>query len=420
MLDPRFVRENPGLVKEAARKKRLEVDVDRWMELDASWRQLQSRWEELRAEQKSAGKSIGSLSGSDKERALEELTRLKSELKDLEAQLPEMAQERDALADRFPSIPSEEVPDGEDDQENAELYKIGDPPTFAFEPLDHVELCQRHDLVDFERASRIAGSRTFFLKNEGALLDLAIQRLAIDVGRERGFSPMLPPVVVRREAMYGTAYFPGGEDQAYAIPRDEAWLVGTSEVPLTSFHGGEILDEKDLPKRYLGISPCFRREAGAAGKDTRGLYRIHQFNKVEQVVVGIHDEAQSVVHHKEILANAEHLLGLLELPYRVVNVCGGDLGQGQVQKYDIETWMPSRDAYGETHSASRFHDFQARRLNLRYRDKDGKVHFCHTLNNTLIATPRVLIPLLEVHQREDGSIRIPEALVPYCGFETIG
>jgi seryl-tRNA synthetase len=234
-----------------------------------------------------------------------------------------------------------------------------------------------------------------------------------------GFTPMLVPHLVRDEAMTGTAYLPGGEEQAYKTDRDGAWLIGTSEVPLTAWRMGEILDESELPLKLAGLSHCYRREAGAAGRDTRGLYRIHQFQKVEQVIVCKNDEALSRKFHDEILGHSEAVLSKLELPYRVVNVCGGDLGRPQVQKFDIETWMPSRKGYGETHSASRFHDFQARRLNLRYRDGAGKVHFCHTLNNTVIASPRILIPILENYQQADGSVVVPKALRPYVGVDVI-
>ncbi|MCZ6794944.1 MAG: serine--tRNA ligase [Planctomycetota bacterium] len=249
-------------------------------------------------------------------------------------------------------------------------------------------------------------------------MELAVLQFAVNFLVEKGFSPMIVPTLVRRDPLVGTAYFPGGEEQSYACERDSLYLIGTSEVPVTAYHGGEILDASELPKLYCGYSTCYRREAGAAGKDTRGLYRIHQFNKVEQVVVCRGDEEESRRFHQFILENAEAIVQALELPYRVVNVCGGDLGLPQVQKFDIETWMPSRASYGETHSASRFYDFQARRLGLRYRDEGGKVRFCHTLNNTAIASPRILIALLEVHQQADGSVAIPEALRPYLGGRT--
>jgi len=280
---------------------------------------------------------------------------------------------------------------------------------------DHVELGAALDIIDIPRGVKLAGTRNFILKGAGALMHQAILRLGIDRMIAKGYTMLTVPVLVNESVMYGTGYFPVGRDQAYLVERDGMSLVGTAEVPMTAYHADEILDEAELPRKYMALSTCFRREAGAAGKDTYGLYRIHYFDKVEQVIICRNDEQASLEHHHEILRNAEEVLAALELPYRVVNVCTGDLGQGQVQKFDIETWMPSRNSYGETHSASRFHDFQARRLNLRYRDADGKVRFCHTLNNTVIASPRVLISMLELHQNADGSVTVPEALRPYMG-----
>jgi seryl-tRNA synthetase len=288
-------------------------------------------------------------------------------------------------------------------------------PDKGFPLLDHVELGKRLGILDIERGVRMSGTRFYVLRGAGARLQRAVLSLALDHMVAKGFEPMEIPVLVRDPAMVGTAYFPGGEEQAYRIEKDALNLVGTAEVSLTSFRAGEILEAAELPLRMVAQSVCFRREAGAAGKDTRGLYRIHQFQKVEQVVVMEADEAASRAEHEAIVRNAEEVLQLLELPYRVVNVCGGDLGQPQVQKFDIETWMPSRKGYGETHSASRFHDFQARRLEMRYRAPSGDTVFCHTLNNTVVASPRILIPLLELHQQRDGSVLIPPALRPYMG-----
>jgi seryl-tRNA synthetase len=311
--------------------------------------------------------------------------------------------------------PAPEVPAGKDDTENVEIKRVGELPKFDFEPLDHVKLMTKLDLLDVDRGVKLAGTRNYVLKGDGALLHQAVLRLAIDMMVERGFTFMTVPVLVRDAMMVGTGYFPGGEEQAYRCERDQMSLVGTAEVPLTAYYSEEILNEDDLPRKFVAVSTCFRREAGAAGKDTYGLYRIHLFDKVEQVIITRNDEAVSIAHHQEILKNSEDLLAKLELPYRVVNVCTGDLGQGQVQKFDIETWMPSRNAYSETHSASRFYEYQARRLKLRYRDKERNTRFCHTLNNTVIASPRILIPIVEIHQTRAGGIRIPKALQPYMG-----
>jgi seryl-tRNA synthetase len=293
---------------------------------------------------------------------------------------------------------------------------------FEFEPLDHIALGEAQDWIDVQRGARIAGSRNYFLKGDLALLEGAVMRYALELMCTRGFVPLSVPTLVRKEIMVGTGYFPGGEEQAYRTDeRDDLCLVGTAEVPVTALHQDEILPVAELPKRYVALSSCYRREAGTYGKDTRGLYRVHQFLKVEQVIVDVADSAKSLEHHRAIVENAEDVLQSLKLPYRVVNVCGGDLGQPQVQKFDIETWMPSRNAYGETHSASRFHEFQARRLNMRYRDAEGTVRFCHTLNNTVAASARMLIALIENHQRADRTVWIPEVLRPYLGGrESIG
>ena len=413
MLDPKFVRENVDAIKAAARKKRMTVDVDRAVALDAQRRELVARLDNDRAEQNKLSKTIGALPAESRAKAAEEVKSLKARLKLLEEEERTLdAQLRAALL-TLPNVPSPEVPDGLSDADNVEVKRVGTPRKFDFTPLDHGELLTKLGLLDTERAARISGARQYMLLGDGCLLEHGILRMALDHMIEAGFTPVQPPLMVRHEPMEGTAYFPGGEEQAYKMAKDELWLIGTAEVPVTSIHAGEILDEAELPKRYVAMSPCFRREAGAYGKDTKGLYRIHQFWKVEQVVVDRADEELSRQHHQAILQNAERLLQKLELPYRVVNVCGGDLGQPQVQKFDIETWMPSRGNYGETHSASRFHDFQARRLELRYRGKDGKVRYCHTLNNTVIASPRILIPLVENHQQPDGSILLPAALRPY-------
>lgn len=282
---------------------------------------------------------------------------------------------------------------------------------------DHVELSKNLDLFDIERGVKVAGARSYFLKGEGTRLAHAILNLAMDHLHKQGYTLMDPPHIVSRQAMIGTSYFPGGEEMAYHLDeRDEGfYLIGTSEVPVASFHADEILSVDELPKRYAGYSPCYRREAGTYGKDTHGLYRVHQFYKVEQVVLCVADPTESEKFHYELLGNAEQVMQLLDLPYRIVDVCTGDMGQGQVFKHDIEAWMPSREAYSETHSCSSFYDFQARRLNTRYKNEAGKNTFCYTLNNTCIASPRILIPFLENHQQEDGSIRIPEALQPFMG-----
>lgn len=418
MLDPKFIRENPDVVKDACRKKRIDVDVDRLVALDGEMRDIRRKLETLKAEQNARSKQMPSLSAEGKAALRAELKVLSDQVSEGQNALKALEPELEGLLLRVPNIPAPEVPDGKDDTENVELRKVGTPRVFEFTPKDHVELGTSLDLLDTERAAKIAGSRSYFLKNEGALLELAVLRFALDHMVASGFTPMIVPHIVNEDAMRGTAYLPGGEEQAYQITRDDGWLIGTSEVPVTAYHSGEILNASQLPIRMAGWSSCYRREAGTYGKDTRGIYRIHQFMKVEQVILCRNDAEESRKYHAEILGHAETILQKLELPYRVVNVCGGDLGRPQVQKFDVETWMPSRNGYGETHSASRFHEFQARRLGLRYRDENGDVKFCHTLNNTVIASPRILIPLLENHQNADGSVTIPECLRPYMNGRT--
>jgi len=418
MLDIKFIRANLEEVREGARKKRFEIDLDRLIALDDERKTLLTEQEELRHRQKNAGKEIAKLAGAQKQGAIAEMGEIAARIQTLDERLKAVRTDLDELLDRVPQPPDPDVPYGVDDRENVELSRWGKVPEFDFEPKDHVTLATELGIVDFPRAAKLAGSQTYMLLGDGALLELAVLRFALDHIVGKGFVPMIVPTLVRYEPLYGTAYFPGGEEQTYACERDRLWLTGTSEVPVTAFHMNEVLEEKDLPRRYAGISPCYRREAGAAGRDTKGLYRIHQFQKVEQVVIDRADRELSKEHHRQILRNSTEVLEALELPYRIVDVCSGDLGQGQAQKFDIECWMPSR-GWGETHSASRFYDFQARRLELRYRDLEGKLRYCHTLNNTVIATPRVLIPLLEIHQRADGSVRIPDALVPYFGKREI-
>jgi seryl-tRNA synthetase len=415
MLDIAFIREFPDLVKAGAKKKRIQVDVDHLLEVDRQRRGLITEIEQLRAERNRKSKMVSNLPPGEREALLAETRGLTEQLRYSETALAPLEAEFAHLMLQVPNVPAADVPEGVTDADNVEIRRWGEPPTFSFTPRDHVELGEALDLIDIKRAVRIAGARTYYLKNEAVLLELAVLRFTLDHMMRRGFVPLLVPHLVKDEAMTGTAYFPGGEDQAYRVEKDAANLIGTAEVPLTAYHYDEILPEAELPKRYVGMSACYRREAGTYGRDTRGLYRIHQFHKVEQVIICAADEQLSIAEHERIVHHAEEVLQALQLPYRVVNVCGGDLGVPQVKKYDIETWMPSRKGYGETHSASRFSDFQARRLKLRYRDRQGRVHYAHTLNNTVIASPRILIPILEIFQQENGSVIVPDALRPYMG-----
>jgi seryl-tRNA synthetase len=416
MIDVKDLRENPDKYRKAAQAKRMNVDVAAVIDLSERAVAAQQEFERLRAEQNEASKQIGRLKdAAAKQEAITKVGALKSQVKEAEERWKLAEGQVQPLLLALPQPADDEVPDGKDDTENVETKKWGEPRKFEFEPQDHIVLGGKLGIIDIERGVKLAGSRSYFLVGDGALLQQAVLRFAQDLMIQRGFIPMSVPVLVRDEPMTGTGYFPLGREQAYEMSNEDPpkYLVGTSEVSLTAYHMNETLDVKQLPRKYIGMSPCFRREAGTYGKDTAGLYRIHQFDKVEQVVICRNDREESKRWHQEILKNAEDVLQKLNLAYRVVAVCTGDLGQGQAAKFDIETWMPSRKSYGETHSASRFYDFQARRLNLRYRDEDGKMQFCHTLNNTVIATPRILIPIIENYQNADGSVTIPDVLRPY-------
>jgi seryl-tRNA synthetase len=415
MLDLKFIRENIDLVKKGARDKRNPIDLDALLALDASLRPEKTELERLQADRNRLSKEIGQAPESDREGLKSKVAEIKSAMERLSLAVGAKEKDLQDLLMLVPQPARSDVPIGKDDSENIEVKKWGTPPKFNFTPADHITLGTKLGLVDFERGVRIAGSRSYVLTGLGARLEQAVLRYVYDKLCSKGYQPMSIPVLVREDCMTGTGYFPTGREQAYYIEKDELALVGTAEVPLTSFYAGEILPEDKLPIKMMAWSGCFRREAGTYGKDTSGLYRVHQFQKIEQVIIGPNDVAFSEKMHDELLKNAEECLQDFELPYRVVYVCTGDLGQGQVRKHDIETWMPSRKNYGETHSCSTFHDFQARRLKLRYKGKDGQTKICHTLNNTAIASPRVLISLLEVHQRQDGSVAIPSCLQPYLG-----
>ncbi len=417
MIDINDLRENPNAYKEACINKGVKIDLDSLLTLDATWRELCSSVESERSKQNIFSKDIGKYKGDERQTKLAEMKQLSEGLKVKERELRELEEKRDQLLLRIPSIPLKNVPVGKDDSENVEIKRWGDLPQFNFPVRSHAELGESLDIIDTERAVQIAGSRSYFLKGDGMRLQHAVMSFTMDLLHKRGFTLMDPPHIVSYSAMCGTSYFPGGEEQAFHLDdRDpNYYLIGTAEVPVTSYHMKEILELSELPKRYAGYSPCYRREAGTYGKDTAGLYRVHQFHKVEQVVVCEADPAVSASFHTELLSNAEDVMKALRIPYRVVDVCTGDMGLGQVYKNDIEAWMPSRNNWGETHSCSTFHDFQSRRLQLRYKDQNGKTRFCHTLNNTCVASPRILIPIIELNQTAEGTINIPEVLVPYMG-----
>lgn len=414
MLDIKFIRENKDIIKMGARKKHLNFDVEKLLEFDDKRRALLVIVEEKRAKQNEVGQKIAMAAPEEKQKLLSEMTLLKSDLQKEEEQLKDVMSDWRTLMLECPNIPDMSVPEGKDDSENVEVRTWGDIPKFDFEPKGHVELMNNLDLADFERGTKIAGFRGYILKNEGALLQQAVLQYTLQHMVAKGFTPMTVPSLVRRETLMGTGYLPQGEDDLYKTQDDE-FLAGTGEVSTMSYYSDEILDKAQLPIKFIAFSTCFRREAGSHGKQTKGLYRVHEFYKLEQVILCEADHTVSVQHHEELTNNAEEILQGLGLPYRVVVNCGGDLGLGQVKKYDIEAWMPSENKYGETHSSSYFHDFQTRRLNIRYNDTDGKKKLAHSLNNTAIAVPRVLIQIIENNQNADGSINIPDVLRPYMG-----
>ena len=417
MLDIRYIRENLELIKSGATAKRIKVDLDKLLELDVQVRELKQELETQQAERNRLSKTIGRAQPQEREALKAQVGDIKSHMEQIDSKLSPLQDELHQLQLLVPQPAREDVPVGKDDTENVEIKRWGTPKSFDFPMRDHVELGELHDGLDVKRGVKLAGSRSYVLKGAFAQIEAAILRLTCDKLNQKGYTQMSIPVLVKEDCMTGTGYFPTGRDQAYYIEKDALALVGTAEVSLTSYLSNEMLKEEDLPFRFFAQSHCFRREAGTYGKDTHGLYRVHQFQKVEQVIVGPADPKASEAFHDELLGNAEEVLQDLELPYRVVYVCTGDLGQGQLRKHDIETWMPSRGSYSETHSCSTFHDFQARRLEMRYKNKEGKKAFCYTLNNTAIATPRALIPFLEYHQQEDGSIYVPEKLRPYLNHQ---
>jgi seryl-tRNA synthetase len=319
---------------------------------------------------------------------------------------------------QVPNVPDMSVPEGESDADNVELRTWGELPTFSFAPKNHIELMESLGMLDLERGTKVAGFRGYFLKGDGARLSFALWQYVFNEITKKSFTPMLVPSLVKREPFIGTGYLPQSEEDLYKT-QDNDYLAGTAEVGVMGYHMDEVLERKNLPIKYLGFSPCFRREAGSHGKDTKGIVRVHEFFKLEQVVLCEGDHQTSVALHEELTQNAEQLLQALNIPYHVVINCGGDIGLGQVKKYDIEAWVPSEEKYRETHSSSYFHDFQTRRLNIRYRDESGKLRFAHSLNNTALASPRILVPIVENYQQADGSIKVPDVLVPYMGKEMI-
>ena len=419
MLDIQFIRNSPDLVKAAIRNKGFDLDLDELLALDKQRRDATTRLEQRRARKNELSALIPKSAKEERPKLVEEAKQVRTEIEELEPRLTEIQRSYDEMMLQVPSVPRPEVPVGKSEADNVEVRRVGKVREFEFTPKDHVELMTSLGLVEWDGPRRFAGARSYALVGDGALLELSVMRLAVDVLVERGMKLVVPPVMVKERALEGTGFFPLSRDEAYSIPADELFLVGTSEVALVSLLCDETIEHAALPLKFAGISPCFRREAGAHGKDTRGLYRVHQFSKVEQVVFCPPDEAVAERHHYELLGNAEAILALLEIPYRVTLACTGEIGLGQTRKHEVESWMPGRNAYSETHSCSTLGDFQARRSKIRVRMADGSLSYPFTLNNTAIASPRILIPLLENHQQKDGSVVLPKAVARYMGKERL-
>jgi seryl-tRNA synthetase len=420
MLDIAFIRQNPDLVRAAIKNKRFDLDLDELLAADKARREITATIDLRRARKNEIGALIPKASKEERPALVEEGKQVRTDIEELEPKLAEAKKTFDDLMLRVPSIPRPEVPIGKGEEDNVEIRRVGTPRKFDFEPKDHVALMTSMNLVNWDGPRKFAGGRSYALTGLGAILELAVTRMAIDILVKRGLTMVVPPVMVKERAMQGTGFFPTGREEAYSITLDELFLIGTSEVALVSMHCDDVLDPAALPIRYAGISPCFRREAGAYGKDTKGLYRVHQFTKVEQVVFCVPDEEVAEKEHYALLGNAEAVVQALEIPYRVAIACTGEIGIGQTRKHEIESWMPGRNAYSETHSCSTMGDFQARRSNIRLRTAEGGLTYPYTLNNTAIASPRILIPLLENHQNADGSVTLPKALLPYmAGVEVL-
>ena len=419
MLDIKFIRENLEKVNQAAKNKNREVDFSRLLVLDNERRKLSGEVERVREQRNKLAENVKREGPAAAKALAGEGRNLKEQLKKLEKDLKPVEAEFKKLMYTVPNVPDESVPVGKDSTGNKEIKKWGEVPKFDFKPVDHITLGKKNDLFDLERGSKIAGFRGYFLKNEAALMEMGILSYTFKKLVNKGYIPLIAPSLVKEFTLFGNGQFPWGREEVYTLEKDELYLAGTAEVPVTAFFSDEVLAEADLPRKFVAFSPCFRREAGSYGKDTKGLYRLHQFNKIEQVIINKNDFQGSLELHEELLRNSEEVLQDLKLPYRVMLMCTGDMGEPQVKKYDVETWMPVRGGYGETMSNSFMGDFQTRRLNIRYRTADGKTEFTHSLNNTAVASPRILIAILENYQKRDGSVKVPEILQDFVGKDII-
>lgn len=420
MLAIKFIRENPDVVKKAVKDKQLErtVDIDELLEIDSRYRALLQDVEVHRALKNRLSDDIAKAGVGEREKLVEKATKVKEELSGMEDELRVTKEKLDEKMLWVPNPPADDVPYGKGEEGNVVLKEVGEKPSFDFEPKDHLELGTSLGIIDVERGVKVGGFRGYFLKNEGFYLAWAILRYGIDYMKKQGFEVLDVPWLVSPQFLMGTGFSPWCEEDHFTT-QDNTSLIGTAEVSLTSYYSGEVLDEKDLPIKICGLSPCFRREIGSHGKDAKGVFRVHQFYKVEQVVLLPEGEELSRKWHEKILGYSEDILQDLKLPYRVVLMCTGDMGAGQRKKYDINTWFPAQKKYRETHSDSYFLDFQARRLNMRYKTKEGETKYVYTLNNTVVATPRLMAAVIENFQQKDGSVKIPKVLQKYTGFATI-
>ena len=419
MLDIKFILENKDLIDLGAKKKHIKFDVAELIATDTTRRELTTIVDNKRGEQNAFSQKIVQIADPIvKASMINDMKLVKEALEKAETELKVVLKKWQTLMLQVPNIPDMSVPDGVSDADNKEVKTWGEKPQFTFPAKGHIDLMQTLDMVDFDRGTKVAGFRGYYLKNDAALLSFAIWQYAMDFFLKKDFAPMIVPSLVRRETLFGTGYLPQGEEDLYKT-QDDDFLAGTGEVATMAFHSDEILEQKDLPKKYLAFSPCFRREAGSHGKDVKGLIRVHEFFKVEQVVICEASHTESVAQHEAVNRNTEEFIESLGIPYHKVVNCGGDLGLGQVKKYDIELWVPNENTYREISSASYFHDFQTRRLNIRYRDSLGKMRYAHSLNSTAIPTPRILVSLVENFQQADGSILIPQVLQKYMGGKTV-
>lgn len=417
MLDIKAIRENPEAIKKQLARKGIAADViDTLLQKDESRRELLQEVEGAKAKQNEVSKQIPKLQGAEKEEVLAAMKAVAEERKNMEEQLETVTAEYTAILETLPNLPHPDAPDGKDEAENVVLRKEGKIPTFDFEPKEHWELAENLGLLDMERGAKVAGSRFYFLRNELAILQMALMNWAFLKITEKGFSPTIPPFMTRKEAIYGTGYLSKDENYIVNPGEDDLYLIGTSEVPVTSFHSDEILEAADLPLQFAAYSPCFRREAGSYGKDTKGILRVHQFEKIEIVILCKPEDSEKM--HEHIRAVEEEIMQELGIPYQVVNVCCGDLGNSAAKKYDLEAWLPGQKQFRELTSTSICTDFQSRRLNIRYRKADGSTEYVHTLNGTAVSS-RPLIAIFENFQNADGSISIPECLWKFTGFQKI-